>query len=227
MEPYLSLIKKSPLFCGITEADVLPLLEHLKVRKKKYQKGEFLFYSGDTVPYIGLVLDGAVHIIQEDYWGNRNILSQIPAGFFFGEAFACLPESLATVDVVAASDTVIMQVHVDNVLHAGQVLTPAQARFMINLLAMMAEKNRLLTEKNRLLTEKIRYLTQRSTRQKIVLYLSDLARKKGKATFSLPFNRQQMADFLSVDRSALSAELSKMKKEGLIDYRKDKFTLLQ
>lgn len=113
-----------------------------------------------------------------------------------------------------------MQVHVDNVLHAGQVLTPAQARFMSNLLAMMAEKNRLLTEK-------IRYLTQRSTRQKIVLYLSDLARKKGKATFSLPFNRQQMADFLSVDRSALSAELSKMKKEGLIDYRKDKFTLLQ
>lgn len=190
------------------------------MRKKKYQKGEFLFYSGDTVPYIGLVLDGAVHIIQEDYWGNRNILSQIPAGFFFGEAFACLPESLATVDVVAASDTVIMQVHVDNVLHAGQVLTPAQARFMSNLLALMAEKNRLLTEK-------IRYLTQRSTRQKIVLYLSDLARKKGKATFSLPFNRQQMADFLSVDRSALSAELSKMKKEGLIDYRKDKFTLLQ
>ena len=106
------------------------------------------------------------------------------------------------------------------VLHAGQVLTPAQARFMSNLLALMAEKNRLLTEK-------IRYLTQRSTRQKIVLYLSDLARKKGKATFSLPFNRQQMADFLSVDRSALSAELSKMKKEGLIDYRKDKFTLLQ
>lgn len=91
---------------------------------------------------------------------------------------------------------------------------------MSNLLALMAEKNRLLTEK-------IRYLTQRSTRQKIVLYLSDLARKKGKATFSLPFNRQQMADFLSVDRSALSAELSKMKKEGLIDYRKDKFTLLQ
>ena len=84
-----------------------------------------------------------------------------------------------------------------------------------------------MAEKNRLLTEKIRYLTQRSTRQKIMLYLSDMARQKGKATFVLPFNRQQMADFLSVDRSALSAELSKMKKEGLIDYPKDKFTLLQ
>lgn len=167
-----------------------------------------------------MVLDGAVHIIQEDYWGNRNILSQIPAGFFFGEAFACLPESLATVDVVAASDAVIMQVYVGNILHAGQVLTPDQARFTGNLLGLMAEKNRLLTEK-------MRYLTQRSTRQKIMLYLSDMARQKGKATFVLPFNRQQMADFLSVDRSALSAELSKMKKEGLIDYHKDKFTLLQ
>lgn len=113
-----------------------------------------------------------------------------------------------------------MQVYVGNILHAGQVLTPDQARFTGNLLALMAEKNRLLTEK-------IRYLTQRSTRQKIMLYLSAMARKKGKATFVLPFNRQQMADFLSVDRSALSAELSKMKKEGLIDYHKDKFTLRQ
>ncbi len=220
MEQYLSLIETSPLFHGVAEADVLPLLQRLKVRKKKYEKGEFLFYSGDAVPYIGLVLEGAVHIIQEDYWGNRNILSQIPAGFFFGEAFACLPDAPATVDVVAASDAVIMQVYVGNILHAGQVLTPDQARFMGNLLALMAEKNRLLTEK-------MRYLTQRSTRQKIIRYLSDMARKKGKATFVLPFNRQQMADFLSVDRSALSAELSKMKKEGLIDYHKDKFTLQQ
>ena len=220
MEQYLSLIKTSPLFRGVDEADVLPLLNHLKVRKKAYQKGEFLFYSGDAVSYIGLVLEGSVHIIQEDYWGNRNILSQIPEGFFFGEAFACLPDSPATVDVVAAADTVIMQIYVGNVLHAGQVLTPAQAHFMSNLLALMSAKNRLLTEK-------IRYLTQRSTHQKIMLYLSDLARKKGRATFTLPFNRQQMADFLSVDRSALSAELSKMKKEGLVDYHKDKFTLLQ
>ena len=220
MEQYLSLIETSPLFHGVAEADVLPLLQRLKVRKKKYEKGEFLFYSGDAVPYIGLVLEGAVHIIQEDYWGNRNIPSQISAGFFFGEAFACLPDAPATVDVVAASDAVIMQVYVGNILHAGQVLTPDQARFTGNLLGLMAEKNRLLTEK-------MRYLTQRSTRQKIMLYLSDMARQKGKATFVLPFNRQQMADFLSVDRSALSAELSKMKKEGLIDYHKDKFTLLQ
>ncbi|WP_370850880.1 Crp/Fnr family transcriptional regulator [Megasphaera sp.] len=220
MEQYLSLIEKSPLFKGIAESDVMSLLQHLKVRKKTYKKGDFLFFSGDTVSYIGLVLEGAVHIIQEDYWGNRNILSQIPAGYFFGEAFACLPGSAATVDVVAAVDTTIMQVYLENVLHAGQTLTAAQVRFMANLLGLMSQKNRLLTEK-------MRYLTQRSTRQKIMLYLSDLARRTGKNSFMLPFNRQQMADFLSVDRSALSAELSKMKKDGLIDYRKDKFTLLE
>ena len=206
MEQHLSLIEKSPLFRGVAKDDVLPLLQDLKVRQKNYKKGEFLFYSGDPVTYIGLVLEGSVHIIQEDYWGNRNILSQIPQGFFFGEAFACLPEAPATVDVVAASDAVIIQIYVANVLHGGHLLTPAEAQFTGNLLGLMAEKNRLLTEK--------------------MLYLSNLARDKGKATFVLPFNRQQMADFLSVDRSALSAELSKMKKDGLIDYHKDQFSLL-
>ena len=219
MEQHLSLIEKSPLFRGVAKDDVLPLLQDLKVRQKHYKKGEFLFYSGDPVTYIGLVLEGSVHINQEDYWGNRNILSQIPQGFFFGEAFACLPEAPATVDVVAASDAVIIQIYVANVLHGGHLLTPAEAQFTGNLLGLMAEKNRLLTEK-------MRYLTQRSTRQKIMLYLSNLARDKGASTFSLPFNRQQMADFLSVDRSALSAELSKMKKDGLIDYHKDQFSLL-
>lgn len=92
MEQHLSLIEKSPLFRGVAKGDVLPLLQDLKVRQKNYKKGEFLFYSGEPVTYIGLVLEGSVHIIQEDYWGNRNILSQIPQGFFFGEAFACLPE---------------------------------------------------------------------------------------------------------------------------------------
>ena len=205
MEQHLSLIEKSPLFRGVAKDDVLPLLQDLKVRQKNYKKGEFLFYSGDPVTYIGLVLEGSVHIIQEDYWGNRNILSQIPQGFFFGEAFACLPEAPATVDVVAASDAVIIQIYVANVLHGGHLLTPAEAQFTGNLLGLMAEKNRLLTEKMR--------------------YLSNLARDKGKATFVLPFNRQQMADFLSVDRSALSAELSKMKKDGLIDYHKEQFSL--
>ena len=95
MEQHLSLIEKSPLFCGVAKGNVLPLLQDLKVRQKNYKKGEFLFYSGDPVTYIGLVLEGSVHIIQEDYWGNRNILSQIPQGFFFGEAFACLPEAPA------------------------------------------------------------------------------------------------------------------------------------
>ena len=167
MEQHLSLIEKSPLFRGVAKGDVLPLLQDLKVRQKNYKKGEFLFYSGEPVTYIGLVLEGSVHIIQEDYWGNRNILSQIPQGFFFGEAFACLPEAPATVDVVASADAVILQIYVQGVLHGGHMLTPAEAQFTGNILGLMAEKNRLLTEK-------MRYLTQRSTRQKIMLYLSCL-----------------------------------------------------
>lgn len=218
MEEYLALIAKSPLFQGIAEKEVPALLKQLQVRQKTYKKGEFLFYAGDPMSYVGLVLDGTVHIIQEDYWGNRNILSPVPAGISFGEAFACQPHSQATVSVVAATDATIMQVYIERVLHTSQTLSGGQVRFVANILALMSQKNRLLTEK-------IRYLTQRSTRRKIMIYLSDIARMKGTSSFSLPFNRQQLADFLSVDRSALSAELSKMKKDGLIDYKKDQFTL--
>lgn len=218
-QKYLSIILKSPLFRGIAEKEVAPLLAQLQVRLKKYQKGEFLFYAGDPMSYVGLVLDGTVHIIQEDYWGNRNILSPIPAGISFGEAFACQENSRATVAVVAASDAVVMQVYIGRVLHTSQTLSRGQVQFIANILALMSQKNKLLTEK-------IRYLTQRSTRRKIMTYLSDIARMKESASFTLPFNRQQLADFLSVDRSALSAELSKMKKDGLIDYKKDQFTLL-
>lgn len=151
--------------------------------------------------------------------GQSEYLVANSSGILFRRGLRLSSRAPATVDVVASADAVILQIYVQGVLHGGHMLTPAEAQFTGNILGLMAEKNRLLTEK-------MRYLTQRSTRQKIMLYLSNLARDKGKSTFALPFNRQQMADFLSVDRSALSAELSKMKKDGLIDYHKDQFSLL-
>ena len=159
-----------------------------------------------------------MHILQEDYWGNRNILSQVRPGSLFGEAFACLSDVKSTVDVVALDDTEVMFINVNSIIHAGQVLTKAQERVALNLLAIMARRNMQLTQK-------IRYMSQRSTRQKPMFYLSEEALRQESSSFTLPFNRQQLADFLSVDRSAMSAELSRMKKDGLIDYYKDKFIL--
>lgn len=220
MKKHLLIIRNSELFRGISSEEIGLLLEEMPVKRQAYSKGNFIFYAGDAVRYIHIVLTGVVHIVQEDYWGNRNILTQVRPGGMFGEAFACLPDSVATVSVIAMEDTDVLCIDVSQFLLASRVLTAPQGKFMMNLLAVMARRNRQLTEK-------IRYITQRSTRKKIMFYLSDEALRQHSHSFTLPFNRQQLADFLSVDRSALSAELSKMKRDGLIDYYKDQFELKQ
>lgn len=218
MEAYISILKHTPVFQGLEEGDIDGLLPLLGGRKKAYEKGSFIFYSGDVVHHIGIVLQGSVHIIQEDYWGNRNILAVIGKGNMFGEAFACLPEVASTVSVAVAAKSEVLFIDVSRLMQAGSVLTKAQEQVARNLLAAMAGKTMRLTEK-------IRYMSQRSTRQKLMFFLSDQARSHQSASFAIPFNRQELADFLSVDRSAMSAELSKMKREGLLDYHKEQFTL--
>lgn len=220
MQDYLQSIHSSELFLGFGDEDITMLLDKLPCQRKKYEKGNFIFFAGDKVPYVSIVLAGAVHIIQEDYWGNRNILAPVSPGGMFGEAFACLAQAVATVSVVATDATEILCIDISQFLSEAHVLTAVHRKFMMNLLAIMARRNMQLTGK-------FRYITQRSTRKKIMFYLSDEAIRQHANQFTLPFNRQQLADFLSVDRSALSAELSKMKKDGLIDYYKDQFVLIQ
>lgn len=218
MKKILPILLSSPLFKGISETDMLPLLELMGVRRQPYKKGAFVFLAGKTGTRIGIVLTGLVHIVQEDYWGNRNIIAPIRVGNMFGEAFACLPDAAATVDVVVMQEADILFMDAGKILHAGEVMTEPQKCVAMNLLAVLAQKNLFLTEK-------IRYLSQRTTRQKLMFYLSDEARRHHSPVFSIPFNRQELADFLSVDRSAMSAELGRMKREGLLEYTKDRFEL--
>lgn len=218
MNDVLQIIQQAPLFAGLTTAEIEDLLGMMECQRKTYQKGNFVFYAGDHIDHISVVLSGCIHIVQEDYWGNRNILTQVRPGGVFGEAFACIPGSQATVDVLSVEDTELMNVHVGSIIHAGMILSRPQEQLMLNLLSMLSRRNKELTEK-------IRYMSQRSTRQKLMFYLSAESRKCGNNAFSVPFNRQQLADFLSVDRSAMSAELSKMKKEGLLDYSRNQFVL--
>lgn len=218
MKKILPILLSSPLFKGISETDMLPLLESMGVRRQSYKKGAFVFLAGKTGTRIGIVLTGLVHIVQEDYWGNRNIIAPIRVGNMFGEAFACLPDAAATVDVVVMQEADILFMDAGKILHAGEVMTEPQKCVAMNLLAVLAQKNLFLTEK-------IRYLSQRTTRQKLMFYLSDEARRHHSPVFSIPFNRQELADFLSVDRSAMSAELGRIKREGLLEYTKDRFEL--
>ena len=218
MNQNVTVLKKLPLFLGINEKEIDVLLKDMGSRVRSYDKGNFIFYAGDEVHALGIVLHGSVHIIQEDYWGNRNILAYIPAGGMFAEAFASLPDARSAVDVVAVEKSEVLFINLRYILGGHTTLTESQKTLAANLLAVLAGKNLVLTEK-------IRYMSQRSTRQKLMAYLSHEARKRGKDTFSIEFNRQQLADFLSVDRSAMSAELGRMKRDGLIDYNKETFTL--
>lgn len=220
MEEYISLLKNTDLFKGVEEAAIGPLLQSMGARKRHFNKGNFVFYAGDDINTISIVLSGSCHIVQEDYWGNRNILTLVQKGQLFGEAFAALPSAQAIVDVVVVEEGDILFLSIDSLMRSDTSL-PAEARSVLrNVMALLAGKNILLTKK-------IRYISQRSTRQKLMAYLSDEARRLGSSSFTIEFNRQQLADFLSVDRSAMSAELSRMQKDGLIKYHKDEFTLLQ
>ena len=219
MDQKIRVLKNSALLRGLDETEIEGLLQSLGGRVRSYDKGNFVIYAGDEVHFLGIVLYGSVHIMQEDYWGNRNILASVPAGGMFAEAFASLPGACSAVDVMAVEKSEILFIDLRHVLGGRTTLTESQKTLAANLLAVLAGKNLVLTEK-------IRYMSQRSTRQKLMAYLSHEARKRGKDTFSIEFNRQQLADFLSVDRSAMSAELGRMKRDGLIDYNKESFTLL-
>lgn len=210
---------RSELLIGVDMQDLAVLMKDMAVRRKDYAKGEYVFLGGDKIDCIGVVLQGTVHIVQEDYWGNCNILRQVRPGGLFGEAFSCLGGAVSTVSVVAQEACELAFIDIGRIIRAGTVQPKAQAQIAANLLAIMARRNMELTEK-------IRYMSQRSMRKKLMFYLSDEARRQGSPTFSIPFTRQQLADYLSVNRSAMSAELGKMKKEGLISFSKERFTLL-
>jgi len=219
MEKYFNIISSSVLFREIATDDMKNMLQCLGVRKKSYAKGSFIFYAGDDISSVGLLLAGSIHIVQEDYWGNRNILAHIMPAGIFGEAYACVPGSKSEVSVVVTAPSEIMFMDIKKILHVCPRSCGFHEKLATNLLAVVASKNLFLTQK-------IQYLSQRSTRQKLMSYLSAEARRHGASAFTIDFNRQQLADFLSVDRSAMSSELGRMKDEGLIDYHKQDFKLL-
>ena len=208
---------KSPLFRGLTEAEGEEVLQTVKASPTEAPKGQFVIRRGQPQPWMGIVLSGAMHIIQEDIWGNRHILTDIRPGDLFGETFAAMEASRATVDAVAAQPTAYLKIYME-ALVTGTKTSEACRHTLRNLFHILATKNRLLTEK-------LQYLSQRSIRHKLIAYLAQESRRQQSAVITLPYNRQQLADYLSVDRSALSSTLSALQKEGVLDFYKNEFKL--
>lgn len=220
MEEVSHILRNCRLFQGLTDSEISTVLSCISARRQTYEKQEILFHTGDTVHQAGIVLEGELHIFREDFWGNQMILSNCQPGDLFGEVFACLPEASADVSVCAVQPSEILYLDMQHLLTACPSACVSHSRLIRNFITVLARKNRILNQK-------IHHLTQRSIRSKLLSYLSEQRALLGKNTFSIPYNRQQLADYLSVDRSALSAELSRLQKEGILTFYKNTFTLIE
>ena len=218
MKNYLPVIRSSPLFFGISEEELAAMLACLGTREESFPKDAFLLRVGDTAESIGLVLEGSVLVIQEDVWGNRNILSKAGTGETFAAAYACAPAAALPVSVTAETPVTVMLLNVKHVLNVCPSACAYHSRIIRNLLGVLAEKNLRFGEK-------LTHMGQRTTRAKLMSYLSAEAQRRGKYEFDIPFSRQQLADYLAVERSGLSLELGKMRRAGLLDFHKSHFVL--
>lgn len=219
MDKYLQIIASASLFRGIAKTEIAAVLQNLDAQLRVYPRNSFIWQLGEQVTTAGFVVAGSVHILREDYWGRQNILAQLGCGHLFGEVYACLRQVPLTVSVAAPNGATVIFLDIKSLL-AGSARSEAENRLLHNLLLLMAERNLFLTQK-------MEYLTKRTTREKLLAYLSEQARLQQSNKLTIPFNRQQLADFLAVDRSAMSGELSKMQADGLIRYKKNNFELLQ
>ncbi len=218
MNNNLEILKKVTLFEGINE-NLSAMLKCLGSDQKKYARGEIILLTGQPVTAVGVILSGEVQIVQEDFYGNRSILTELNPSHIFGESFASAGITESPVTVIAKTNATILFLGIDRIITTCPNSCIFHNHLIENLLKILARKNILLSSKNQL-------LSLRTIEDKILSYLSLQAEKKGNLEFEIPFSRNELADFLCVDRSALSRVLSKLKKEAVIEYKNNHFKLL-
>jgi CRP-like cAMP-binding protein len=219
MEKYSPVLKACPLFAEIAEAELRELLDCLGAARRVFGKNRFIFREGDAPQCLGVVLGGRVQIVQMDYGGQRSLLAQLTAGELFGEAFVCAQSPKLPLSVVAAEKSEILLINYQRALGACPRACRAHACLIKNMLRVLADKNIALTQK-------VKHVTRRGARAKLLSYLQAQARQAGTPVFAIPFNRQELADYLVMDRSAMCNELSKMRRENILRCQRNHFELL-
>lgn len=217
---YFEAIQKVSLFRDITQHDLLGLLTCLSAKQRTYEKGEMIFMAGQQAEHVGIVCSGGVHVFTEDFMGNRTILTALSDGELFGEAFACAGTEKLPVSVMAISKTDILLISFRKIIATCPTTCTFHSKLIENMLRIVASKNVGLSQK-------VEIISKRTTREKLTAYLSSQAMRAGSRTFTIPFDRQGLADFLCVERSAMSAELSKMQQEGLLRTNRSEFELAE
>lgn len=220
MQHHLQTLLACPLFADIAPEELTAMLACLSVHERTYPRHSTLYHAGTEAFQIGVVLTGSVDIVQEDFWGNQGILARLAPGDIFAESFVLAQARALPVSVVAAQESDVLLLDYGRILHTCTNACAFHERLIANLLAVVARKNIVLTQK-------IEHVTKRTTREKLLSYLSEQARRAGSDRFSIPYDRQALANYLAVDRSAMSSELSRMRKEGLLAFHKEHFELTQ
>ena len=218
MEKFIHVLKRTKLFAGVGEEDITAMLSCLGARLCTYKKGEYVLRQGERLDDILLLAEGSLHIQRDDYWGNRSILGHIEVGEIFGEAYVAPESGTLLNDVVALTDCSVFFFDVKRVITTCSSACRFHTMVVQNLFFAISERNRGLVQK-------LGYMSRRTTREKLIAYLSEEAKRQNSAYITIPFNRQQLADYLSVDRSAMSNELSKMRDDGLLEFEKNCFRL--
>lgn len=202
-------LSKTVLFLGIQPAEIEGMMDALGTRRKTYQKGQYIYHAGEMIRSMGIVLSGGVNIENNNLWGSKDILNHISPGQIFAETYACIPDEPMMVSAVADAPSEILFLEAEKLV---------DSRVVRNLLAATAQKNLNLSRR-------IMHTSAKTIRGRLLSYLSFQAARQGDCEVTIPFNRQQLADYLSVDRSALSNELGKMRREGLLEFHKNHFIL--
>ena len=210
------ILQKSILFRGLSEAEISDALDFFQAEERKYRKGAGILHAGMLTDRMGLVLEGSVTIENNDIWGNRTILSNVGKGQFFAETYAYLPEEPMLVDVVANENCRILFLRIGSLQRPSLSTAPWVMTFLSNLLRISAHKNLALSGRSF-------HTAPKTIRGRVMSYLNTVSLQKGSHEFDIPFDRQQLADYLNLERSALSKELGKMVRDGLIAVRKNHF----
>ena len=218
MKDFIPVLKRTKLFAGVGDEDIISMLSCLGATLRRYKKGEYVLREGERLSDILVLAEGSLHIQRDDYWGNRSILGYIAVGEIFGEAYVAPESGTLLNDVIAMEDSSVFFFDVKRVITTCSSACRFHTMVVQNLFFAVSEKNRSLVQK-------LGYISRRTTREKLISYLSEEAKKQNSAYITIPFNRQQLADYLSVDRSAMSHELCKLRDEGLLEFEKNRFRL--
>lgn len=218
MKEYLELLKKVKLFSGISSENILDMLKCLAASAKELKKDGFILTAGNSVNNIGIVLEGQLHIVKEDINGERSLIATLAPTDIFGEALCCAGVLDSPVSVFADKDSKVMLLGFSRILKTCSNSCSYHTKLIENMLQMLAQKNLQIQTR-------MDFLSKKTIRERLISYFNFIALKQGR-DFTIPLNREELADFLCINRSALSRELGNLKDEGLINYNKNHFTLL-